>query len=304
MRLARRRFDGEADRRRMHALALAFPDQTLHVADLPYRLCASPLRTVPYDDVALWEDEAGNLVGFGVIQYQMMLDVAIDPRARDAGIEPRLLEWAVGRFERIAAGRSQRLPYWLFAREDDADRHALFERFGFAPGDWRVVHLRRRLDGPIEAPRAPAGFTLRPLGGEAEVAAYVECHRAAFGSQVMTVETRRCTLGAPAYRPELDLVAEAPDSRLAAFAIFWLNPTARGQSGERDGQIEPAGTHPDFQRRGLASALLLEGFRRLQAAGAAVAIVETDDFRGPAQRLYASVGLTLHHEVVGYARQF
>jgi ribosomal protein S18 acetylase RimI-like enzyme len=132
----------------------------------------------------------------------------------------------------------------------------------------------------------------------------VACHRAGFGSEVMTAETRRATLGAPAYRPELDLVAEAPDGRLAAFAVFWLNPSNRGQSGEREGQVEPAGTHPDFRRRGLATTLLSEGFRRLKAAGAAVAIVETDTFRGPARHLYESVGLTFHHEAVGYVGEF
>jgi ribosomal protein S18 acetylase RimI-like enzyme len=304
MRFMRRSFSGAADIQRMHALAVAFPHETRHVADLPYKLSSPPLHDDPGHDVALWEDEGGALVGFGLIQNRGWLDLAIDRAARSHGIESEIVEWAVERFRQNALGRTERLPYWVSAREDDADRIAVFERHGFARGKESVLRLHRPLDVPIDAPEVPEGFVLRPLAGEAEVEAYVAVHRAAFGTQNMTVEWRRRTLTAPAYRQELDLVVEAPNGRLAAFTILWLNPSAQGQSGRRDGQIEPAGTHPDFQRRGLARALLLEGFRRLAAAGAEIALVETDTFRGPAQRLYESVGFTLHRRIARYFREF
>jgi ribosomal protein S18 acetylase RimI-like enzyme len=288
----------------MHALAVAFPHETLHVTDLPYKLASPTFHDDPEHDVALWENDSGALAGFGFIQNAGWLDLAVHPAARGHNIESEIVAWAVERFRQIALGRTERLPYWVAAREDDADRIAVFERHGFERGEESVIRLHRPLDVPVDAPAVPEGFVLRPLAGEGEVEAYVAVHRAAFGTQNMTVEWRRRTLHAPAYRPELDLVVEASDGRLAAFTILWLNPSAQGQSGRREGQIEPAGTHPDFQRRGLATALLREGFRRLAAAGAEMAIVETDTFRGPAQRLYASAGFTLHHRVARYFRWF
>lgn len=303
MRFTRRPFAGLDDTSRMHALAVAFPHETLHVADLPYVLSGPALYDDPAHDVALWEDAGGALAGFG-IQNGIGVELAVHPAARGNGIEALIVEWAVERFRQLALERAPNLPYWLHAREDDADRIAVYERHGFARGRHARLHLRRPLDFPGDAPAVPAGFVIRPLAGEGEAAAYVATHRAAFETQSMTVARRRRTLLAPAYRPELDLVVAAPEGRIAAFAISWLNPADRGQSGRREGQFEPVGTHPDFQRRGLARALLLEGCRRMAEAGAEVAIVETDTFRDPAQRLYEAVGFTLHHRIARYFRRF
>ena len=52
--------------------------------------------------------------------------------------------------------------------------------------------------------------------------------------------TRLTTL--PHYRFEDDLVVEAPDGSLAAFAMAWWDPAAKV------GEFEPVGTHPDHQR--------------------------------------------------------
>jgi broad specificity phosphatase PhoE len=59
---------------------------------------------------------------------------------------------------------------------------------------------------------------VRPLGGSAEVPAYVAAHRAAFSSTHMNEEWRRRTLDIPGYRPDLDLSIVAPDSQIVAYA--------------------------------------------------------------------------------------
>jgi GNAT superfamily N-acetyltransferase len=68
----------------------------------------------------------------------------------------------------------------------------------------------------------------------------------------MTRQWRERTLRAPLYQPGLDLVAVAPDGTLAGFCVGWHEPS-RGIA-----QVEPAGVHPRYQRRGLARALLTE----------------------------------------------
>jgi GNAT superfamily N-acetyltransferase len=67
---------------------------------------------------------------------------------------------------------------------------------------------------------------------------------------------------APSYRPELDLAVLSPEGEVAAFACFWLD--ARNAYGV----LEPLGTVPDYQRLGLASALIMEGMNRLRRLGA------------------------------------
>ncbi len=78
--------------------------------------------------------------------------------------------------------------------------------------------------------------------------------------------------------------AAAPDGRIAAFCIAWLDPL------NRVGLFEPVGTHLDFQRKGLGRAVVFEGLRQLRAAGMQTAIVGAESDNPPAYHLYVSVG--------------
>ena len=73
---------------------------------------------------------------------------------------------------------------------------------------------------PVRDYRIPAGFSIRPLKGQSEVAAYVDLHQTAFGTKNMTLEWRRRTLQQPAYRPDLDIVVEqiGDGEQLVAYA--------------------------------------------------------------------------------------
>jgi predicted N-acetyltransferase YhbS len=68
---------------------------------------------------------------------------------------------------------------------------------------------------------------------------------------------RRCSL----YRPELDLMVEAPDGRTAGYGLFWADPVTAV------GLVEPIRTEQAHQRRGIASHLLAAGLDRLAANG-------------------------------------
>lgn len=280
--------------RAMQILAAAFPEGATHVTDLPYRLASvlpGPERPGGQVETALWH-EGGELVGWAVwVPASQETDMAVHPR-RAATVEPEILAWSGERAQALARGRGDPLFWWVSVRDDNPDRIALLETNGFRRREFTTHRYERSLGDPSslpplpQAPLLPDGFVVRPLRGAAEVPAYVATHRAAFGSMAMTDERRQRTLRAPGYRPDLDLVVEAPDGRVAAFAILWLGPES---GGRRDGQFEPVGTQPVFQRRGLSRALLLEGMRRLRAAGATHAIVETENTRAAANALYGSV---------------
>jgi ribosomal protein S18 acetylase RimI-like enzyme len=113
----------------------------------------------------------------------------------------------------------------------------------------------------------------------------------------MTAEWRARTLRCPEYRSDLDLIAVAPDGRLAAFCVGWLG---KGSEGSLSGQIEPFGVHQDFRRLGLGRAILSEGLRRLHRSGADSVYVATDKYRNAALRLYEMVGFGLMRDVLVY----
>ena len=81
------------------------------------------------------------------------------------------------------------------------------------------------------------------------------------------------------------MVAVAPDGRIASFMIWWHH-----QSGVA--QIEPFGTHPDFQGQGIGTALIHHGLRMMRDAGMRVARVNTQEARSDATAFYEAAGFT------------
>jgi GNAT superfamily N-acetyltransferase len=57
-------------------------------------------------------------------------------------------------------------------------------------------------------------------------------------------------------------LVEAPDGTLAATAIIWLDEVTR------TAEFEPVGTHREFRRQRLGTALQLHGMHLAKAAGA------------------------------------
>ncbi len=303
MDMSMRPLAGPRDVQRVYEFVQAFPAEAFHVVDLPYRLC-TPSAQEP-ENARLWEDEQGILRGFAVVQLPWLtVDYLVHPAAREAGLEAAMLAWACERWPQFMA--EQRLRYSLFleVRDDQTERLALLERLGFVRDDWHTLHMSQPLNGALPTPQTPEGFTIRPLAGEAEVAAYVALHRAAFGSANMTEGWRRRTLQAPQYIPALDLVAAAPDGSLAAFCVCWLSQRGHDENGSNTGQVEPIGVRPDFQGRGLGRAVLLEGLRRLQAHGAASALIDSDGGNEASRSLYAAVGFRVADVVRKYRKDF
>lgn len=296
---------GQRDMQRVYELALAVPGASLHMVDLPYRLCSPSAQLL--ENVRLWEDAQGSLLGFAIAQLPWLtVDYVVHPAARDAGLEleEAILAWALERWPRFMAEHGLRYSLFVEVREDQPERVALLERLRLVRDEWHTLHLAQSLKDDIPAAQPPDGFTIRPLAGEEEAAAYVALHRAAFGSENMTLDWRQRTLRAPQYVPELDLVAVAPDGRLAAFCICWLTQRSHDENGGNAGQVEPIGVHPDFQQRGLGRALLLEGLRRLKAHGALTAYVDSDGDNAASRLLYESAGFRVASIVLKYRKDF
>jgi ribosomal protein S18 acetylase RimI-like enzyme len=175
----------------------------------------------------------------------------------------------------------------LFAADDDGSTRRLLDDHGFAPSGRRLSRwLWRAADGPPPAADAsglPAGYRIRGLAGPDETEARVRIHRAAFPTSRLTAAKYARLFELPHYRFEDDLVVEAADGSLAAFALTWWDPVGRV------GEFEPLGTHPGHRRRGLARALMATGMHRFVARGAQVVEVYSDAADAPAEALYPAV---------------
>ncbi len=184
-----------------------------------------------------------------------------------------------------------------WAPEDDATTLATLDRLGFRPRTLRLSQFQRRVDdAPIADAVLPAGYRLRHLEGPDEIPARAAIHRAAFPSSTMTAEQYTRLTSLPTYRYEDDLVVEAPDGSIAAFAMAWWDPVARV------GEFEPVGTHPDHRRLGLARTMLCHGLRRYRQREARMVQVYALSDNPPAEALYPAVGFVRRRHRLHFVR--
>jgi ribosomal protein S18 acetylase RimI-like enzyme len=178
----------------------------------------------------------------------------------------------------------------------DTIRRDLLLARGYSPEEPPyLLNTIRQLDGSIPEPIVPPGLTLRSVAGEHEVEAVAAVHDSAFtpkwagGAYLPVMRT-------PGYAIERELVVVAPDGRFAAFLVYWLDPLSRS------GLFEPVGCHADFRRRGLTTALLYEGMRRMVARGMRTAIVNHHADNLAAVALYRSVGFQTVNTITDYRK--
>lgn len=303
MNLRVREYAGLEDDAAMRSLAAQCAQSSLHWMDLPYRMSGwsfwQPGCTL------LFEDTDGKLQAWASLQTPFWF---IDLYALQEELLPEIL----ARMDRQAVSLAHTPfghPSWFVGVFEDQTRQMeLLEQAGYVcqsfveEDAWLKVWLSRELSAPLAAPHLPEGFVLRPLAGRSEVAAYVDLHRAAFGTNNMTESWRKAVLAQPGYQPELDLVVQAPDGRLAGFCIGWLG---RSPGGELCGQVEPMGVHADFRRLGLGRALLVETFRRMAGLGVGRVYVECDGYpHGPDYLNYQAAGFALERRLLVYRKDF
>lgn len=279
-----RDYAGPEDLRRMQRLvqecwALRGPAWAQHVGDLAWGRFQHTGREQLWR-TRLWED-GGHVVAYAWLFEGDVLDFCVHPDS------PELLDEVLA---------------WAHATETDvldsnSDAIAALERTGYervGDGEPFMLYLARRLD-ELPQPACPDGFALRTVS-EADVESRVEAHRSAFHPSRVTVESYRNVMRAWPYRAELDCIAVAPDGRVAAYSLAWLDDE------NRVGELEPVGTHTDFRRRGLAAAVCAFALRRLREEGAERAVVYARGdaaYAGPEQ-LYESLGFRPHARTMTY----
>jgi ribosomal protein S18 acetylase RimI-like enzyme len=271
--------------------SLARPFVNMTPGDLEWwRVQAHPFDAWS-ERIRLWE-LGGDVVGYAWLSPTAELDWhqrADLPWTVRRAIVADAIEWTESTVRSSTEQAGAELPRELKAWAVDADVELVrtLETDGWRPAEGeRLTHWYRRLVGGDALPHRtlPPGYRLRSVRWPDDIEARVEVHRAAFAPSRMTTEKYVRLLEMPRYAAERDVVVEAPDGSLAAFALAWWDP----QSGI--GELEPVGTHPAHRRLGLARAVDLEALARLRDAGAIDALVFSKSTNEAAEALYASVG--------------
>jgi len=201
----------------------------------------------------------------------------------DASDRMALLDWVESR-----ARETNEPELFLSVAEDDENlRRAVLAR-GYEPSDRYGFELVGDLVTQPADPDLPPGFEVRSLTPEI-ADAYVELHRAAWSrpKRPSTYDRRQHDLvtAMPDFRYDLVPIIASSTGALAACCMSWWD--ARSASVE----IEPLGTHPNFRRKGLATAIVREVLRRSWALGAKYVLVWGTSLNPEAKSLYLSAGL-------------
>jgi predicted N-acetyltransferase YhbS len=236
-----------------------------------------------FERVLLWEQE-DRLLGFTIF-YPKNGEVAFCP-ARGVDSNPE----AMGQMVRANRELATRFGSDPSALTTGAFPGSALERSLLALGSQPVDEAFFRMNGRhlrsgdlLDAP-LPDGWSVRPIAGPDEYEGRVEVHRAAFEGSKVTVAAFARMREMPGYDANLDLVAVGPDGTIASFAIAWFDTETK------TALFEPVGSLPEYRRRGLTRAVLIEGLRRLRERGATRVYVNSMEESAPAIGLYEAAG--------------
>ncbi len=252
----------------------------------------------------IWETDSGQFAGYALINHGdgyagLAFEYAAEFTTSDIG--DQMIAWGEAAFRDSFHCETTELTSSVFASQ--LERIALLEKHGYVRDAEFVIHMQRDLQTPIADPQLPPGFIIRPVTGPEENPAWVALHRAGFGTENMTIEERQSMTSLADYDRELDLVAVAPDGRLAAYVFGSFNREEIALCGQQIGFTDPVATHPDFQRMGLSRALLLEAAHRMKQRGLQAARLGTSSDNIAMQKAALSAGFHRADPSYHYAKR-
>jgi mycothiol synthase len=235
--------------------------------------------------VFLWENDDGALVAVLNQEGRGEAFLQIHPRNRTTDLVNEMLTLAESKYPEPSTERTEQLRIW--AHEQDTILKAALTQRGYVKTGTAEHQHWQSLDRQIPPVPLAEGYTLRSLGGDAELPARSWASWRAFhpdepDEKYGGWEWYRNIQRIPIYRCDLDLVAATFNGEIAAFTTIWYDEATKTAA------FEPVGTQPQHQRKGLAKALLTEGLHRMQKRGVTMAYVNSG--APAAHAAYASVG--------------
>lgn len=181
-----------------------------------------------------------------------------------------MLTWAEAHIASVKDG-VKTLKLYINDRDDEFQRIA--QEAGYANSGKSEQMSHFVIPKPFPAISLRDGFRLKSLADDNDLR---KLHRAIFrgfdhGQEPADdgTEERRFMQSAPNFDKDLNIVVEAPDGNFVSYCGMWY------ESVNRIAYVEPVCTDPDYRRKGLATAAVLEGIRRCGERGATVAYVGT-----------------------------
>jgi ribosomal protein S18 acetylase RimI-like enzyme len=188
-------------------------------------------------------------------------------------------------FLRMRTGRDERPKIEVMVPDPFKELESVLEERGYSIVGLEGYIRVRSTNLPVPDYTLPEGFIVRHVHMDEDFEEYRRVQGAVFSHcGNMTPSLAKKYSCASFYNSELDLVAVAPDGHFAAFCTVRVDPISRIT------EFEPVGTHPDYRRLGLATAVMCEGLKRLEKRAPTNVCIPGAAPTPAADRLYESLG--------------
>jgi ribosomal protein S18 acetylase RimI-like enzyme len=235
------------------------------------------------DKIGIWEN-SGEIVG--AVHYEHKPGEAFfEIHPGYTHLKPEMLEHA----EKHLYGKTEDGRRYLKAFINDFDKEfeTLVKSRGYKKDEKSARPMTQlKIIQPFRpVTPLPDGFELKSLAEDNNLAKLDRCIWRGFnhGDEPPAIDFtgREKQQSVPSYRKDLNIIIESPDGNFVAYAGTWF------EAKNKYAYVEPVCTDPDYRRRGLGKAAVLEGVRRCGELGAMVAYV------GSNQPFYQALGFKL-----------
>ena len=264
-----------------------------NIVDLDEQLLLSRVQAT----ARVWKQGA-RIVGFAFVDDYNNLWFELDTHCEMLPrLESEIVKWGL-----VCARASTGIPGLPSSLDcsssaHDTHRIDMLQRHGFVADEVHSLRYSRSLSDPIAAYSLPPGFQIRPVKGVEELEQLVALHQASFGTQNLTGEQRLAMMNASYYQRELDLVVVAPGGELAAFCVAGWHDQPHGLA-----RTDPIGTHPRFQRLGLARAVVSAALGLLKQSGAHTVTLGTSSNNLAMRKLAEDLGFVCVAERLWFSK--
>ena len=202
--------------------------------------------------------------------------------------QPDVLDWAL----RDLLARGDGVPVALLPSDEAVWVHQVISGNGFVRGEPAGLEWGYDL-GDVPEPFEPDGFVVEAIRGPEDYAGIDRCLQGAFGGSRDRTAVLASLATNPMYERELSVVARASNGDIAAYCKGEVDPVT-GVAG-----IDPVGTRPDYQRRGLGKAVVLRCFAEQRRLGGTTSFIGSEPAGSAGSKLYRSlnpVSMVTHSE--------
>jgi ribosomal protein S18 acetylase RimI-like enzyme len=299
----------QVDQAQVEDLVLAFRVATrvdIYPTIWRFRLLLTSRVWEPDQDVRVWEDRSGHIIGFAMLWRRqpdddyVVLDQFVHPFYKHEALFEEILAWAIQRTQILATQQIRPIRISVNALDPVIDKY--LARFGFAPVptdfEQHNIYFICSLGEILPSPVLPAGYVIRPMHGLDELKVY----HSLFEFSAVNEQFEQILLASDEYS---HFVVVSPSGQLVSYCEFSICRREWEQCGQRIGWIDYIGTAPEQRQQGLGRAILLASLQQMQTWGADTVMLITVNVNTPAVRLYNSTGFIANdiQEPLWYTKQ-